>query len=71
MTQGYTYPADRGGEIQRVALIENQEQPSVLEYVRSIPTFLSNGTTNLPKPIGADTKVCPGSSRRDEQGNPI
>lgn len=61
MTQGYTYPADGGGEIQRVALIENQEHPSVLDYVRSIPTFLSNGTTNLPKPIGADTKVRPGT----------
>ncbi len=59
MTQGYTYPADGGGVIHQVGLVENQEFPSVMDYVRSIPTFLSNGTTDLPKPIGADTKVLP------------
>jgi len=40
-----------------VSLVENQEMPTLKQYVTSIPTLMMNGTTRLPKPIGADTKV--------------
>lgn len=59
ITEGYTYPADGGGLINEVTYVENQNKPSVLQYVQSIPTLLLNGTTSLPKPVGADTKVRP------------
>lgn len=54
LTKGYTYG---GGEINRVGLLENLLTPTVGQYIKSIPTLLTDGTTRLPKPIGADTKV--------------
>ena len=57
LTEGYIYPAKTGGWIKKVALVENQEMPTLKQYLGSIPTLVMNGTTRLPKPIGADTKV--------------
>lgn len=57
ITEGYTYPAEGGGLINEVTYVENQDKPSLLQYVQSIPGVLLNGTTSLPKPVGADTKV--------------
>ena len=57
LTEGYIYPAKTGGWIKTVSLVENQEMPTVKQYLGSIPTLVMNGTTRLPKPIGADTKV--------------
>nr|QOL01096.1 putative extracellular protein CSOL_025 [Pseudococcomyxa simplex] len=56
LTQGYTYPAVGGGVINSVEYVENQQMPSVQEYISSIPSLLA-GDATLPKPIGADTKV--------------
>lgn len=57
LTEGYTYPAKTGGVINTVSLVEDEMMPTVKQYLNSIPTLLRNGTTRLPKPIGADTKV--------------
>lgn len=57
MTQNYTYPAQGGGVINEVTYVENAWKPSLLEYAQSIPLLLSNGSTSLPKPVGADTKA--------------
>jgi hypothetical protein len=57
MTQNYTYPAEGGGVINEVTYVENAWKPSLLEYAQSIPLLLTNGSTSLPKPVGADTKV--------------
>ena len=59
LTEGYIYPAKTGGWIKTVSLVENQEMPTLKQYLGSIPTLVMNGTTRLPKPIGADTKVLP------------
>ena len=40
-----------------MSLVENQEMPTLQQYLGSVPTLVMNGTTRLPKPIGADTKV--------------
>lgn len=42
--------------INSVEYVENQQMPSVQEYINSIPSLLA-GDATLPKPIGADTKV--------------
>ena len=57
LTRGYIYPPRTGGQISTVGLVENQMMPTLKQYVDSIPTLLKNGTTRLPKPVGADTKV--------------
>ena len=57
LTRGYIYPPRTGGQISTVGLVENQMMPTLKQYVNSIPTLLKNGTTRLPKPVGADTKV--------------
>ena len=57
LTRGYIYPPRMGGQISTVGLVENQMMPTLKQYVDSIPTLLKNGTTRLPKPVGADTKV--------------
>lgn len=59
LTHGFKYPAKTGGALNTVGLVENQEVPTVMQYLNSIPTLLMNGTTRLPKPVGADTKVRP------------
>ena len=59
ITEGYTYPGDGGGVINEVTYVENQDKPSAMQYVESIPGLLTNGSTSLPKPVGADTKVGP------------
>ena len=64
LTEGYIYPAKTGGWIKRVALVENQEMPTLKQYLGSIPTLVMNGTTRLPKPIGADTKVLLSTAHR-------
>lgn len=56
MTKGFTYPAVGGGEVNNVVFVENQQKPSLQDYLTSIPS-LAAGNTQLPKPIGADTKV--------------
>ncbi len=40
-----------------MSLVEDEVMPTVKQYLNSIPTLIRNGTTRLPKPIGADTKV--------------
>jgi hypothetical protein len=57
LTKGYTYPAVGGGEIDSVTYVENQQMPTLGQYLASLPAFLTGGNTRLPKPVGADTKV--------------